>query len=352
MKIGIVTFTYGDNYGQRLQNLATQELLKKYADEVYTLPQKKPEKSVLSNIKQYVKLCLNRKLLTTLKRSKAFSEFDQMYIQYYKKTISEGHVPNNLKNEFDYFAVGSDQVWSPFSHDVNETMFLTFADSHQRIALSPSIASTTIPESKQEKYKKYFLGFPNLSVREDAGAQLIFELTGRKANVLLDPTLMFDESFWAKYCNKPNVELNSKYALVYFLGSSKTNSEIEKICRENNLTIINILSENKYLQLGPSEFLYLIKNASLVITDSYHGTIFSTIFETPFINIKREGASLDMSSRFDTLYSKLGITSRFLPNITKSNLLSMDFKMIKSKITAEQNKTFEYIEAVLSEKEV
>lgn len=342
MKTGIVTFTYGDNYGQRLQNLAVQELLMEYSDEVYTIHQAPPQ----FHLKPYVrklKKDISFGLINFSRRHKSFEEFDKNYIHYFDHNISERNSQAFPQYEFDYFVAGSDQIWSPYSPDVNSTMFLTFADKAKRIALSPSIAAETIPEEQKEKYKNYFEGFSCLSVREDKGAEIIKELTGIDADVLIDPTLMHNAIFWDKYVKAPKSMINDKYALCYFLGTPQKAEKIDEICSMNKLKRIDVLTEKRYKILGPQEFLYLIKNAAVVITDSYHGCIFSCIFHVPFIMCEREGTNLNMNSRFATLFNKLGIINRRLQEVETENALYVDFSTIEIRLSLERERMKRYL---------
>lgn len=345
MRLGIITFTYGDNYGQRLQNLAVQELLKLYSDEVYTIKQLKPKVGILTSIKWLV----HEYRLRKSERHKAFLRFDRQFINYYHTPISLDTADAFPQQDFDMFFAGSDQIWSPYSHDVNETMFLTFADKEKRNAISPSIASEIIPMELREKYKLYFDGFKQLSIRENKGAELIEEVSGRKATVLLDPTLMFDKSFWEKYAEKPNVRLPSKYAIYYFLGDIDNSTKIDALLRNEGIEKINIMNDKTYKNLGPSEFLYVLKNASLVVTDSYHGTIFSVLFSVPFIIVKRK-SNIDMSSRFETLFSKLGIINRYLDDIDMNKVFDFDSSICEKKLVDGRTEFFDYLDVCFQKK--
>lgn len=344
MKIGILTFTYGDNYGQRLQNLAMQELLRDYFESVVTIPQVPYVVPLRRRIKRQIFSILQGEYYNQKLRNSAFERFDTEYIDYFNVSISERTMNTFPQNEFDYFVAGSDQIWSPYSPDVNSTMFLSFADKDKRIALSPSISSEGIPEEQKEKYKRYFEGFSFLSVREDKGAEIIKDLSGRDAAVLIDPTLMHGTSFWDKYIKEPKSMMNEKYALCYFLGTPQRAEKIDEICKKYNLNRIDILTEKEYKILGPQEFLYLIRNASVVITDSYHGCIFSCVFHVPFIMCEREGTNLNMNSRFTTLFKKLGISNRRLNEIEIENALCLNFASIDDRVEYERGLVRKYLD--------
>lgn len=343
MKAGIITFTYGDNYGQRLQNLAMQEYLKRYFDEVYTIRQ---IESSLS-FKQKIKKLLNKDAKLKNERHQSFVSFDNSYVKYYKVPISEENSYSFPQNDFDYFVVGSDQVWSPYSSDVNSTMFLTFAPIEKRIAIAPSLACEKIPLDKIELYKSYFEGIKYISTREEKGSKLVEDIIGREVPTLLDPTLLHKQSFWDGYVKRPDISIPNKYCFCYCLGSKDDMSEIERICKSKGLEIVDMMSDKKYYTLGPCEFLYLIKNSSLVITDSYHGTIFSYIFKIPFINFKRKGTAINMNSRFETLVHKLGIDARYLYDLKDEDIFNLCFENMELNIENEIDKTNLFMKNIL-----
>lgn len=342
MKIGIVTFTYGDNYGQRLQNYAMQELLSGYADEVYTLRQIKPKVKLKTQIKTCLINIKERKAGLLKRRSKRFKEFDEKYIHYYSEEIGAEKELSSV-DSFDYFVVGSDQVWSPFSPDVNSSMFLQFAPESKRLSFSPSISAEMIPEEMEKLYRKYWNGFRSLSVREYKGAELIEKITGRKATVTLDPTLMFDCEFWQKRAKRPSQNVPKRYLLCYYLGSVQQENEIEIICRQNNIEKIDILNNRCFIDIDPFEILYLIKNATVVVTDSFHGTVFSILFQVPFIVCNRAGSPVNMNSRFDTLNKMFDIQNRYIQNLQTENLFSVQWEDIYRKLELQRKKSFDYL---------
>lgn len=346
--VGIITFTYGNNYGQRLQNIAMQEFLRKYFKEVYTIKQEEPYVSPIGIIKRVSKNILKGEYITLLKRGKKFKEFD-LHISFFDIPIGKDNLDSFPEKKFDYFVVGSDQVWSPYSPDVNESMFLTFTNYEKRIAIAPSLACEEIPNNLIEKFSNYFNGIKYISTREYKGSFLVSNIIKRKVSTIIDPTLMFDASFWAKYENKPRHKLPDKYCLIYCLGNYENDNHINAICRNLKLETINMMEEKYYKAMGPGEFLYLIKKSSLVVTDSYHGTIFSYIYRVPFLNFFRKGSGIDMNSRFDTLYRKFNIEPRFLGEIDDDKILDIDFNHIAVNIEIEREKFINFVEDALYE---
>ena len=172
-----------------------------------------------------------------------------------------------------------------------------------------------IPAEEQEFFVQGIKGMKALSVREQAGADLIEQLTGRKAEVHLDPTLLLTADEWRSVSRRPTWYHGGEYLLTYFLG--RRPAQIDAIAEELGLTVVNLLDEEVYEHYvtGVDEFLWAIDHASLVYTDSFHGSVFSILFQTPFLVCDRVGtgkgdASEKMGSRLDTLLGYFGFEDR------------------------------------------
>lgn len=329
MKIGIVTINDYNNYGNRLQNYATQEILKKlYNCEAITIRNDNLLNYKSSNKFKYdlkkIKYYIN-KIKNSIKKSdrkKYFLEFNKN-IKFSKKIIN----PYNFKflKDYDYFITGSDQVWNPYGR-MSDIDLLEFAHQDKRISLSASFAvDKIIEESKKEKCKNALMKFKKISVREETGKKIATELTNRDdIEVLIDPTMLLTKEDWSKVSKRPKQLKTDKYILNYFLGnlSEQRKQEISRVALENDCEIINILDKNsEFYKTGPSEFLYLEENAFLICTDSFHSSIFAILYDRPVIIFEREDKKVSMNSRIENLINKLGLRDRkFNGKITEENL--------------------------------
>ena len=172
-----------------------------------------------------------------------------------------------------------------------------------------------IPAEEHDFFVQGLKGMKALSVREQAGADLIEQLTGRKAEVHLDPTLLLTADEWRSVSRRPTWYHGGEYLLTYFLG--RRPPQIDAIAEELGLTVVNLLDEAVYEHYvtGVDEFLWAIDHASLVYTDSFHGSVFSILFQTPFVVCDRYGTgkgdvSEKMGSRLDTLLGYFGFENR------------------------------------------
>lgn len=349
-KVGILTINDNTNIGNRLQNYATQEFLKELGLEVETI------QNFIYYTKLYkIKFVLKRVLSSILehkkfKKENIFLEFNKNYVNMSKIIINYKHIPKKINEKYDFFVTGSDQVWNPNFERMSDVDFLTFADKEKRISMSASFGISTIPDNLKEYYREKLKEFKRISVREEKGKEMVEELTGRKdVVVLLDPTMLVSADKWNNVMRKPknwDKLKNKKYIFNFFLGkqSDKIKLEIEKIAKENNCEIINIRDENDMFYLsGPSEFLYLINNASLICTNSFHASVFSILFNKPFVVFDRDHSKCKMNSRLDTLLKKFNIEDRWCDGVIRENQLTADYK-INYILESERKKAKTFIE--------
>ena len=375
-KIAILTINDYNNYGNRLQNYATQEVLSSLGFSVETVVNntKYTEKrndevekvGILHNLKGlgikkiYMKINFgiwkyifkNKIEQDKNKRVQAFKNFTKLNILETDYSISDNNIPKDMSNRFNYFVTGSDQVWNPIYRNGSSIDFLTFASPNKRIAYSPSFGISEIPYEYVEKYKTYLSEMSRLSVREEVGAQIIKKLTGRESSVLIDPTLMLTKEKWMSISSKASNKPTKQYLLTYFLGviSEDNKRRIIRIAKKNKLKIVNLvdIKDLETYKSSPSQFIDYINSASVLCTDSFHGVIFSVLMETPFIVFDRKGYELSMNSRIDTLLSTLKLESRILKNVNTNELVfKADYSHIAPILKAERKKTIDYLKSAL-----
>lgn len=349
MKIGIVTIPDFNNYGNRLQNYALQVAVEKLGVECHSLVLHRP-----NLIKSYIKsLIINngkslREKRLDMLRLKAFLNFDHKYVN----TIElPDKFTSELAKKYEYFLVGSDQVWNPaWSKDLFHRMFLEFANDDQKIAYAPSFGVSEIPNELRKKYADGLKSFAKLSVREESGASIVKTLINKEIPVVLDPTMLLNSQEWKEVAKLPSAIKNEKYLLTYFLGG--TNNEykscINKMAKEKHLKVLNLLDkETKEMYAnGPAEFLGLILNADLVLTDSFHASVFSILFERQFIVFNRLGSGAGMSSRITTLLKKFGLENCLYQNDLNDYL--PDYTLALDKLEEEQKNSYEYLKESLN----
>lgn len=366
LKVGIITLNGYFNYGNRLQNYALQEVIKGLGFEVDTIIKENTKemngnRTITDRIKSLStrplpevisileKKCTNKAYKQRInRRTDIFKEFSQKYINETDYAISEDNILEGLADQYEFFVVGSDQVWNPHYQKGSSIEFLTFASQQKRVSYAASFGINSIPEEFVDDYSKWLSEMNHISVREHAGAEIVEELTDREVEVVLDPTLLLSKEEWLEIAEVASDKPKKGYVLTYFLGkvSKERKSYIQKIAKENDLEIINLAQLNEkvpYLS-GPSEFIDYINTAEIFLTDSFHGAAFSIMLHTPFIVFDREGNSPSMNSRIDTLLGTFKLESRTFNNFTNDDeLFKVDFSHIEAILKNEQDKATQYL---------
>lgn len=356
-KVGIVTMSGNYNYGNRLQNYALQEIIKKENFDVETIWNEdcrlfKIIKSKVIMFLNYILSYFNiRNRKKVILRYKKFKHFTDYNIKNSKYSMRIGKIPKKLNDYFDYFFVGSDQIWNYTLNELTEKNFLCFSSYDKNISYAPSIGVDRIDNEWTCFFEKNLKNIRCLSCREETGAKEIKRITKRDCPVVLDPTMLLDLTDWDKISKKPQNMMFKKYILNYFLGelSEKRMGEIKRIAKENNCKIINILDVNDpFYTCGPDEFLYLEKNAFLICTDSFHSSVFAFLYNKPFVVFDREQYGLEkMNSRLDTLLSKFELRNRkFDGKITEENL-KHDYSRAYKILEKEKKKSCDFIRNAL-----
>ena len=184
----------------------------------------------------------------------------------------------------------------------------------KKICIALSFGVETIPVKWEKWFKEKLSTFNYLSVREEAGARIIKKLIGKKAEVVIDPTLVLEKDEWLKILKKPNSIKDGAYVLTYFIGGMRSDvrKQLVNYASEKNLKIYNLLDDEQpdLYVTDPCELLYLILHASLVLTDSSHACVFSFLFSIPFYVYNRLGVKENMNSRIDTLLTLLKLNRK------------------------------------------
>lgn len=340
------------NIGNRLQNYASQELLKKFDLEVDTLSFQKSALSGKKKLKYVIQKLTGYRLPgDTLywklfpQQIKAFENFNKKYIntQYIKKV-------SQIKPA-DYFVIGSDQVWNPRWYsdcDLKKDLFLLdFAKDDQKVCLSPSFSLNTLPNEWKEWFKSNLSSFPKLAVRENEGAKIIKDLINEKATVTIDPTLMLDKDEWNKISLKPqNINCNKNYILTYFLGgrSDYIEKDLKKYANEIGADIYHLLDMKQpdlYI-IDPANFLYLVSHAKLIVTDSFHACVFSFIYGKPFLLYNRN-KNTDMMSRMSTLFDKFNLKRKYVGSGLYNELLECNYELGYNALDKEKEKLTNFL---------
>lgn len=352
MRIGIASCYYNRNYGSMLQAYATQKIIEKLGYEAITIQCLSPINYMTQSKAKYYfhKLCNvdilrskirqykgrknaagNREYLSNKAiRNGKFDGFYKEYIHLSKLNKTREDL-TKLSATLDAVVVGSDMLWHPVNieHDYYTLTFVP--DTVKRIAYATSFGTTIIPKYQRKQARDFLERFNAISVREQSGLKVIKELgVTKKAQVVLDPTLLFTADEWMDIQKEVPV-IDEKYIFCYFLG---VNQEHRKMANElkdkTEYKIVTLPHLDEYVSddetfgdyqlfdIGPSEFVNLIRNAEYVLTDSFHGTCFSILNHKKFLTFNRFQAknSQSTNTRIDSLLGNLHMEER---RVTSSN---------------------------------
>ncbi len=362
-KIAIVNRTNLKNFGSVLQVYALCQAVKNlgYESEVVWTSgnlSKHFDIRIIKIVNIFIKIikypyliCDFIKTLRSIKKKEINEVDSRLFDDFVKNNIQEKNYKYNKLNdisrgnEYKKFICGSDQIWCSTSLYVDPMMYLRFAPQNKRIAYAPSLGRDYIPKYNQRIMKKYIEEIPFVSIRENKGKELIKELTGLDVPVLLDPTLLIEKNHWLTLSNKVNIE--KKYLLCYFLDFPNRTiiDKINDFAKENHLSIIQLgkkINNDAFVKInaGPKEFLYLVNNSEMIITDSYHGVLFSIIFNKLFWSIERNYEQYDQSTRQKSILLQLNLFDRYVISEFNISYKSINY-MIVNKILQE-NRDYSY----------
>lgn len=302
LRAGIVTIHTDFNYGAVLQAVATQKFMElngvnaeiiDYENKVIARQSKLFYKQGENILGYGVTFIRNVFFGRYFYYKKAIKNLDS----YRRKTKVKYVTVEDLKDvNYDLLIAGSDQIWnSEITGELDPVFLLCFGKKNKKISFATSMGSHVLSDEEKEKFRVVLRQYSAISVREKFAMNQLHNLTSKKIKVLLDPTLLLNRRVWwcdfAKYSEYANKK--EKYILTYFVGGdkSKYRSQVAAYANRLNMPVWTIQfsnyrwkeSDKKILGASIIDFVALISNADLVITDSFHGVAFSVNMESDFV---------------------------------------------------------------------
>lgn len=330
--IAIVTL-YGEfNFGNKLQNYALTYIFKKYGFSADTL--QVYQSALIPTYKDYLKGIIKNaisifpfhsKYKNQRLRKHKFTKFSKDYLNLTKKYNTKD-VPEDLLQKYDVLIVGSDQVWNDHDFIIDDINYFTLKNvkNKKKVSFAASIGK----DSFQPEYENYFiealLDFDFISCRELTGAHYLSNILGKECIQIFDPTLFLSREEWKRIIKKPSWLKEERYRLLYFLG--ETNGKIFEDF-DNEIAYINIMDMNtESYNTSPEEFVYLIANASEILTDSFHACVFSMLFGKTFTVFEKKSNEQNnkMESRILSLFSFFRIETGFGVKVTPDKYIEFD----------------------------
>lgn len=386
-KVAIASCHDKVNFGSALQAFATQRALEELGVDAYTIEKRGLGSAISNGRKEYYRehlfdIELYRAKLGFVKhrikqkvdssfgskmalRQKTFSSFEATHFNFTPRTSSFDEL-GDLVSDCDSVVVGSDQLWLPVNIAGGYYTLSFVRQPVRKVSYSTSFGVSTLPEKYIEKTKEFLSDFAAISVREDTGADLVESATGTRCEVVCDPTMLLTRDQWRKIADSSaNCVPDEPYVLCYFLGKNAWNRECaQELAKKHNLKIVAIAHPDEYVkadddyadyypwEAGPAEWGNLIAHASYVCTDSFHGSVFSNIFEVPFFSFRRHenmGAQ-STNSRIDTLLRVLGNSDRICESKDAFHAAmanEIDFASVRQRLDAYRNESANWLKSAL-----
>lgn len=362
-KIGIATIIALDNYGALLQGYA---LLKKFNElgcdaELLDLREKgQNDCSMFVKVKGFKDILRNmRKILnysSAKKRLNLFQDFVKENIKLSKNYPDEKTL-RETSLDYDMLVTGSDQTFNIKLPVFKKAYYLGFNKEIPKISYASSFGENCKSFTKEECdwIKKHLDCYNHISVREKQGVDLAKEITGREDIIqCVDPTMILPPEKWEQITNTEAAP-KEDYILFYSVLSNKQIvEEVKRISAQTGMRVIAPHLQNSFemgtdfcraIKTGPREFLGLIKGAKLVLTTSFHATVFSVIFKKPFYSfLMGEG------NRIGSLLDMLGLEGRKIKNAKIENVdYEIDFTSAHKALEEERKKSEEYLQKCVEE---
>lgn len=383
--IGLVTCYFHHNYGSMLQAYATEMMMQKLCVPFLTIACKRPKDYMKSSPLLYIikKLLVGdwrmwygkRKIAKYAQTDLSFAENlkvrNAKFDEFAQSCFHVSDLAKNrrelesMTNDYSAFLVGSDQLWRTDSVEHGYYTLEWVPDHIRKIAYSTSIGVKKIPWFQVKKNRWFMNRFDFVALREQSACDLYHELTGKTAQVVLDPTLLFTGEEWMKI-QAVEPLTNGEYIFVYLLGNNPTQRDyIKKVSRKTGCKIVALLHLDDYITIdndfadeapynvGPGEFLNYIRNARYVFTDSFHCSVFSILYKKDFFTFSRfsESAKQSTNTRIDNLLHITGLEKRRWDtgkSIEQALVLDSDFSRVDERLNCLREKSMSYLRTALA----
>ena len=345
MKIGILTFHQTDSYGAVLQAYALQQTLKKLgADSEFveiSVPGVQQQEAAPAS--PAAALFARRIQAEGKKREALFASFRQEHMQ-----ISKAYAPTDpLDGDYDCFIAGSDQIWNFRIPGADARYFLPFAKAEKRYSYAASFGADALPEKAKDWAAKQLSMFQAVSVREASGCRIVEELTGKKAEVCLDPTLLPERSDWEALVNRTG---EAPYVLCFMLKYdevllAKAKQEAESTGAQLKVVTAAFMPQAgmaAWNTTGVTDWLCAIANAQSVFTNSFHGMVFSLIFGRRFHIQRLTGELSGRNGRLEELLASLELTCAL------EQVAQPDYAKVWQQLDARKVSSLDYLRRIVN----
>lgn len=253
----------------------------------------------------------------------------------------------------DYIAFfsGSDQIWSGFWFLTNRIWFLRFCPERKRVAWMPSFGSDNVAEYNRDIYRRYIGEYQFVSVREASGQRIVQQLTGKEVPVLPDPVYLLSAEEWRAI--SADIECESRYILMFFISEPNPSAiaYAQNKASQCDARIIWLSYDHglkgTFVNGGPREFISYIDSAELVLTDSFHASLFSIILSTPFYVFRRTDSDGSRQlGRVHNLLEKFQMQNRLAEDMLVIEGSSWDYEAVREVLDGERRKVDRFLKEI------
>lgn len=365
-KVGILSMQRIVNYGSFLQAYGLKSLLEDQGHEVEFVDYHVEECIVKETDSQNkVKRILTKvseafQIKTSLKNKIKFVKYKAGYTKKYLPGLGVTVEPNYLP-KLDTLVIGSDEVFNCIQGNTNVgyslELFGKDNNADRLISYAGSFGNTTLDKiskyNKTEELSHYLSKFDALSLRDANSVNVVSELTNKSVLKNMDPVLMYD---FVNKCNKipANLKLNEPYIILYGYSGRLSKEEakiVEDFAKKQNKKILFLGGiqhcQGTFIDCSPFEVLGYFKNADCIVTDTFHGTIFSIINHKQFLTLVRKSVdnSYGNQEKLTDLLNEFNLSDRAVYDLTKLNNIynDIDYKYVDEKLKIEREKTNQYL---------
>ena len=293
-------------------------------------------------------------------RSRKFDSFYRQYFRLSERCASKAELREKCKKEYEAVLVGSDQLWLPGNIAADYYTLNFVPEKVNTVAYATSFGQSSLPKDIQRKAAAFLKNIRHIGVREEAGQQLIEQLTGRKVPVVCDPTLLFTGDEWLQIQQEEPI-IKEKYILCYFLGNNPPHREFAKRLKAaTGCKIVALVHLDEFVKsdemyaditpydIDPADFLNLIRNAQYICTDSFHCTVFSILYEKSFFVFRRymRKTRSSTNNRLDTLLKMTGVGERILQgneDVQECLDKCIDYEVVQQNLDKKRAESYQYL---------
>ena len=364
-KIGVISIHYGVNFGSSLQAIALQRYLRekdpeRYVEVINYIPPRFTLKRRIAAVCSGSLSSIAHKAVRFMR----FQENNRKYKQYLSQNATVSPALYNMEQlrsryrDYDCLIAGSDQVWnSDYNQSVDPAYFLRFASKGtKKIAYAASCGKDSFTQAEWEKIREYTGDFSAIGMRESSAVKMMEDAGIPGCQFVLDPTFLYDRNGWSQFERK-DPECPSDYLLLYFLDTD--GSDIirlaKNIARQKNLkTVLIVNGRSKKTREGygvdyvaynktPDVYIWLFRNASYIVTNSFHGVSFSINMERQFVAVKRD----KYNARLDSILGAVGLLDRYIGTDETTLKEDIDYTEVNRKKAALYEKSTSFLDQAI-----